>query len=325
MNEIVLFLSENSIGYEENVLLKERTWIRRGGKVGVWIEPRSIDELTLVCRRLYQGGHKFDVIGHTSNLYFKNTYSPDVVICTKYLTGTIVANDKIKCECGVKISALARMCVEAGYCGYEGLVDLPGTVASAAHNNSGCYQCGVEQLLLSLELLSPDGSIRKLSLRDMRYSERSSALKRGELSGVILRVFLTARDGDQRLLQEQAQRNHLHRKTFQNPPAKNLGSVFPARVVQEFYRNLPRGVALSCRMIALASRRLGIPRVLANRFKHKLLLRSLGAPELLPYISDFNFNCFLWVDEQADQMFEQYVELIRHVSGIDDIEVEVRG
>jgi UDP-N-acetylmuramate dehydrogenase len=324
MNEFEKLLVSERIEYQRNVQLKKFTWIHRGGEAHFWVEPSTIDKLVLIGSYLYSSKYNFHVVGYTSNLYFLNNYNTDVIISTKKLTAYSFEKNEIVCDCGVKISSLSRKTVKLGLFGYEGLIDLPGTVGSAVYNNSGCYGCGINQLLLRIDLLTPDGQIITATKDDMGYhSERSSTLKRGELVGIILRVYLKQKKGDKGNLIKLAQENHLHRKIYQQPPAGNLGSIFPEYVIRDFFRNLPISVKWTVRIATFISRLFFKTLVPINRFNHWLILKMLNELCLYPYISDYNFNCFLWIDDHADDAFVRYCKLIKRISMKNDIEIEV--
>ena len=69
---------------------------------------------------------------------------------------------------------------------------MPGTIGGAVVNNSGCQ---VSDLLKEVRLLQPDGVVKSLSPQELAFKFRSSALKRGEIKGVILSVTLVLAKG----------------------------------------------------------------------------------------------------------------------------------
>lgn len=93
---------------------------------------------------------------------------------------------EIACDCGVNFSRLSKECIQLGCRGFEGQINLPGTVAAAVYNNSSCSSCGISSLFLRAELLTPCGDIRAISKDEMSFFVRSSALNRAEIEGVIL-------------------------------------------------------------------------------------------------------------------------------------------
>ena len=149
-----------------NIPLKLKTWIRRGGNVGMWIRPSKLKDLEDIASILYYNNCSFVTIGHTSNIYFKNSFNIDYVLDTRLLKFFHEIGDVVVCECGVPMKILANYCVEHGYAGYEGMIDLPGTVGGAIVNNSGCYSCGVQNVLKEIDILTDKGNIVKLKKKN---------------------------------------------------------------------------------------------------------------------------------------------------------------
>ena len=93
-----VLLSRN-ISFEENVSIANKSWIKTGGTATLWISPTSIKQLEEICRYLFSNSVDFDLIGHTSNLYFHSTYNPDVVVSTVKVNQYKVENDTLICDC----------------------------------------------------------------------------------------------------------------------------------------------------------------------------------------------------------------------------------
>ena len=161
---------------------------------------------------MYLKGKDFDLIGHTSNIYFLPDYSVDVMVSTRKCKQYTLTEDVIECDCGVPVAKLARKMVDEGVKGFEGLIDLPGTVGAAVYGNASCYGCSINSLLIAFDLLKPDGTIETMYPSDLKLTKRSSSLKRHELKGIILSVKLKKEQGVAVLLKNLADKNHHKRK-----------------------------------------------------------------------------------------------------------------
>ena len=325
MNDaIVTYLDSERIPYETNVDLKKRTWIHRGGIAHLWITPTSTEQLRQLCTELYKQEKTFKIIGQTSNLYFLNSYNPDIIICTTKLNSLYVNSDSIECECGVPVKTVAKYAVENGIFGFEGLIDLPGTIAAATYNNSGCYNCQVSSLIEHVEFLRSDGEIIKLNPTDLHYTERSSALKRGEIVGVILKVTLSCKITDRTdLLIQTAQNNHAHRMQYQERPAHNLGSIMSPKVYLDFERNLPFFTKLLIIALYKAKKISLISSLTMQKMKRDIICAFNGLWHIRRYLSDKNFNCFIWKDADADKAFTEYRHFIAQTAKSDVLEIEI--
>lgn len=153
MNLLDSFLISKEISFEKNIDLKKKTWIKTGGIVSRWIQPKTLDELIETVRFLQKNNLSFEIVGFTSNLYYLDSYNPSIIISTKGVKSFNDDAEFISCECGTPVASLARYAVSRGYKGFAGLVNLPGTVAAAIYNNSSCFGCSISNLLQEVEFL----------------------------------------------------------------------------------------------------------------------------------------------------------------------------
>lgn len=311
------FLDASHIEYEMDVALSQKTWIKTGGTCGCWIIPHGVTQLMELCRWLYQKKQQFEVVGHTSNIFFHSTCNPTVVVCTTRVNDYSQEGNIVTCGCGVNVMRLSKDLLEQGYAGVCGLTSLPGTVASAVVGNAGCFKCSITALLQSLDCLLPNGTIKKYSREELRLSQRSSVFKRGELEGVILSVRLHLEKAiDVEEEKRKAARSTQWRKRNQEGPAKNLGSTFS---VLKMRKNL-RNITAFCTAYIGSKLRIGSYR----RLLKKGLLRLYGYHKIDAYVSDKNVNTFVWRDEQAEQIFPIYKEMMNKIYNHATLEIEER-
>ena len=322
------FFDSNHIDYAENVSLAKKTWIHRGPVVPYYISPSNVDELKSVVEFLCNNKKDFKVIGHTSNLYFKDTYRTDAIISTRKMTSYIEKDGKLICDAGVNVSQLSKYCIEHGILGFEGLVGLPGTVAAAVVNNSSCFKCSIFDLLIDVDvlLIERDGtcSFRTIKRDELGFTHRSSTIKRGELNAILLKVRLAVnKTTNIDELKQKAQYNIDLREKTQEGKAYNLGSVFSG-----FHRN----------KISLTSFGIwGVPKVFVFKVREHFrrtdkdyqlrrnayLLRLFGYKDVIPYVSKKNINCFMWLDEGSDSAFGRYYEFMHRYADCNPLEIEV--
>lgn len=315
--DIAKFLSERRIAYVKAVPLSQKSWIKTGGVCEYWVTPQSVEQLSEVCSFLYGNNMEYDLVGQTSNIFFHSSYNPKVVVSTINVNSYNIKDDTIECDCGVSVMKLAKDCLSKGYAGFYGLVGLPGTVASAVVNNAGCFGCSISSMLISANVLMPDGTIKTFSKEDFGYEKRSSRFKRGELKGVILSMNLKLQKAEN--IEEELRRSDKtkqYRKYYQEGPARNLGSVF-SNMKQN--RNLKNLAAVLISSIA------GIKGASVKRLVNKRILLFLyGYKDLTDYISDKQINTFVWHDSEAEQIFVRYKEFMAKVYKNLTIEIEER-
>lgn len=314
---ISTFLSENSIPYEEDVELKKKTWIHRGGCAKYFISPNDTLQLQKLCSWLYLNKIEFDLIGHTSNLYFVNDYNPYIVVSTRSCNKIVVEPGYIICEPGVGVIKLSRECVKLGISGFEYLTELPGTVAAAIYNNSSCKSNSISALLESIDFLRTDGVVEILKPNDLGFTYRNSLLKSKALKGVILKVCLRRIDSDPAYLMSIAERNKEARKAIFNNNVRNLGCVFDNPSLSLSHRLILRLCAIFYRIVRFRGGSV-------DNFKKKVLLRITGYSELEPYICDKSLIIYKWDDDGADKLFPIYCDFAKKVLHTSDLEIEIK-
>ena len=274
--------------------------------------PESADELVELICKLMAEGKTYELIGHSSNTLFLPSYHVDHLICTSKMSSWHETDTEIVCECGVNVATLSAEMIKAGYVGFEGLNDLPGTIAGAVYGNSGCRNCSVNALVTDVELFTNDG-IKHLCKEDLKLAYRSSVLKRKEIEGTILRVHLRKCKGDPKKLKEIANKNHEHRKKFQPSGANNLGTTF----------NGGQCPTYKCRFCKILEKSIQI--VTFNRdtrHSYPLMLKCIGKSSFAPYV--YRWNRYMFLDARAHELFPQYIEFVRTLYKDARLEIEIR-
>lgn len=274
--------------------------------------PESIEEFIELIRELTTNEDSFELIGHSSNTLFLPSYHINNLICTKNISSWSESETEIICECGVSVGKLSRAMIKKGYMGFEGLTDLPGTVAGAVYGNSGCRHCSVNDLVIDIELLTNEG-IKHIGIETLKLSYRSTALKRKEITGTILRVRLKKIKGDPDKLTEIAKYNHLYRKSNQPSGANNLGTTF----------NGGRCPTLKGWILYLIERCIQLITFdRDSRHSYSILLKIIGKGYFIPYI--YRWNRYMFLDEKSHVLFPQYIKFIQSIYKDVRLEIEIR-
>ena len=312
---LINFLETKSIPFDQNISLKKISWIKRGGISDFFITPTSSSQFKDLVFYLRKSNFDFEIIGNTSNIYFLDTYNPHVVISTTKLNHFFETEDSIVCECGTNVSKMARLLSQKGYEGFYGLVNLPGTIGSAVVNNASCFGCSISDLLISIKCIPLDSNddILTLSALDLKYSHRSSSIKRQELRVVVLSITLKKRIGNPELESQKASAATEKRQQTQEKPAFTLGSVYSNLILRNNFKNL---ISRCVVHFINGHRRMYIYK--------KVQLFLYGYGYLDKYISDKNFNTFIWKGDQSVSMFLKYQELMNLIYLNPTLEIEIR-
>lgn len=314
------YLSSHEIAYEENVDLKKRTWIHRGGTAEFFILPSNSEELKCLVQFLYINNIDFKLFGHTSNVYVRNETCIPVVVSTTKCSKYTLETDSINCEAGVGVIKLAKDMVSQGIRGFECLTGLPGTVGAALVNNSSCEDNSISELLISAVIVLNDGSIVEYKSDDFKFAFRTSVFKQSLVKGTIISACLKLEHSDVIMLQRKADRNALDRARRLDGHSKNLGCT----VHRTFsLGRMPLKYRLPALIIKLWCKLSGKSNVTYNSVSNKLLCNLSGCQMAYPYISKKNTIVFMWLDEKADDAFPVYLDYMKKVYKTDKIEIEI--
>jgi len=319
--KIKQFLVDSIIDFDLGVDLKTKTWIKRGGIAGIWVQPIDLYQFeTLICW-CQLNKIMFEVIGNTSNCYFLNDYHPDLVISTLKLTEMHINEDTITCDCGYNMTRLAKYCISNGVVGYEGFIGLPGTVGGAAINNAGCYGSLISEVVESV-ILMINGEVQLFSKDLLNYSHRNSDLKSKKNNGIIISAtFNIKRKEDPSILKKLAENYQFQRKTYQEHKYPNLGTTFNALK----FKRLPLFSSLLNEFAGKILNGIIGDGVKKQILTTKLFLRIRNAGKFKAYVSDYNIGCFTWKDCKADLAFEDYLNFIEKVTTEAIIEIDIKG
>lgn len=275
--------------------------------------PETITELEELLRVFIGYNVKFDLIGFSSNTLFLPSYKVSNVICTKYVNDFKENVDSIICDCGVPVSKIAKYAVDKGYIGFEGLLDLPGTIGAAVYGNCGCRGCSINALVNSFTMMDETGMINDYTVEELKQAYRSTSLKRGELKGTILQVTLEKKQGDANKLKILAEKNHIIRKMQQPTGANNLGTTFNG------------GAKKTLKGYILCFLEYVIQFIIGNRdvrISFPLLLKVIGQGRFAPYV--YYWNRYMFIDERSHDLFPKYYSFLKSLYKDVCLEIEIR-
>ena len=210
--------------------------------------------------------------------------------------------------------------IEKGYAGFEGLIDLPGTIASAVYGNAGCFGSSVSSLLIEAQIITANGDIEKVKSDWFDFKKRSSALKRGEKKGIIASLEFKIVNADSESLKKKAEENHNKRVSVQPGPLNSLGSIFAISG-----RTTVLGYCIKAigRAYIAVLKLKGYPEETITKKREHLTFVLLRATDVEPYVRTWNW--YQWRDDKSHQLFWKYVRLHKLLFTRSDFEIEIKG
>lgn len=200
------------------------TW-RIGGPADVWIEPHSIDELRSALWTAQRLGLPWTVIGRGSNLLVQDGGVRGVVLKIGARFGAVqIDGTDLTALAGRSAVSAANIAVRNGLQGLEFATGIPGTVGGVVMMNGGAHGSQVSDVLAWADVMSPDGEVRRLSNRDLKFGYRYSILR--DDPGIVVAASFALQPGDGECLVGMVKQWSQRRARTQPLSMPSCGSVF---------------------------------------------------------------------------------------------------
>ncbi len=200
------------------------THLRVGGPARWLVEAGSLPEVERLLRWAEAHDVPVLILGSGSNLLVSDEGFPGLVLSTRALHGVHVEGETVIAACGEPLSALARRTDRAGLSGLEWAAGIPGTVGGAVVMNAGTREGDIASVLSEVRIQTPGGG-QVLPVQALALEYRTSALRAGCLSGVVLEATFRLRaDDPDRCVQRE--RDLLVRRRTTQPTGASAGCIF---------------------------------------------------------------------------------------------------
>lgn len=179
----------------ENVSFAGLTTFRAGGPLKWLLSPRSIEETSEVIRLLNAGGIPWFVLGRGSNILASDKgFDGAAISFRKNMCRVSVEGDRLLAEAGAMNSEAAKAALIASLSGFEFASGIPGTVGGGLFMNAGAYGSEYKDIVISADILLPDGTVETLSKDELDFRYRGSAVQ--DRKAVALSAVFGLRQGD---------------------------------------------------------------------------------------------------------------------------------
>ncbi|CCH66162.1 UDP-N-acetylenolpyruvoylglucosamine reductase [Richelia intracellularis HH01] len=222
-----IYLPGTDCGIKTQVSLSGCTSYRVGGPAEYYTAPRSLESLktSIEYARNYQ--LPITVIGSGSNLLISDRGISGLVLVTRHLRYSKFDPEtgQLSVAAGESIPSLAWEAAGLGWRGLEWSVGIPGTIGGAVVMNAGAHASSIADILLSVQVLSPDGTLEALTPKQLGYRYRTSNLQ-GSNRIVTQAVFQLQPGADPAELLAITKEYKRHRLSTQPYDKPSCGSVF---------------------------------------------------------------------------------------------------
>lgn len=173
--------------------MKRHTTFQVGGAADYFVTPENSRELKAVLALCREEAIPFFILGNGSNLLVSDSgYRGVIVHIGRPMAELSIEGTTITAGAGVTLARLAQAAMEAGLTGLEFASGIPGTLGGALVMNAGAYGGEMAQVVKNASILTKTGEERRLSLTELQFGYRTSAIPAGRVSGSWRRTEFTA-------------------------------------------------------------------------------------------------------------------------------------
>lgn len=207
-----------------NINMAEHCTMRVGGIAAISCFPESERELSDIIERCGNSGLPFETVGNGSNVIFVDPVYRGCVIFTSRMTSYEFDGDELTAYAGASLTTLSHEAAERGLSGLEFAYGIPGTVGGAVFMNAGAYGGEIADVFESCVCIDTAGKAYEISMRQMDFGYRHSALQ--GCKDVICKVRLKLAHGDKDAIKEKMNANMEARRSKQPLNLPSCGSAF---------------------------------------------------------------------------------------------------
>jgi UDP-N-acetylmuramate dehydrogenase len=223
----VIYLPGTDCTIKPCVSLATNTSYRVGGPAELYTAPRNLEALKASIKYAADNNLPVTLLGAGSNLLVSDRGLRGLVIATRHLRHSHfdLETGLLTVAAGESIPGLAWQAADLGWEGFEWAVGIPGTVGGAVVMNAGAHKAATADMLVSAEVLLPDGRIETLTPDQLGYAYRTSLLQ-GSNRIVTQATFRLQPGADPAKVVASTKEHKQHRLNTQPYNFPSCGSVF---------------------------------------------------------------------------------------------------
>ncbi len=204
--------------------MKDHISFKVGGPADFMVIPENREELIAVLNCCRENELPFYVMGNGSNLLVKDGGYRGVMIKTRQLDHIHVEGTTITAEPGALLKDVAEAAWQNSLTGMEFASGIPGSIGGAAVMNAGAYDGEMKDIISEIEVVTEDGSLKRLSLEECALGYRKSIIQ--EKPWYITRITLHLEEGDADVIRDTMDDLNHRRASKQPLEYPSAGSTF---------------------------------------------------------------------------------------------------
>lgn len=205
--------------------MARHTTFRLGGPVRLMALPGTAAQAALVVKTARELEIAPFFLGNGSNLLVADQGYPGFVVKLQgELNQVREVNGRLEAGAGVLLSRLSNAALDRGLTGLEFAGGIPGSVGGGVTMNAGAYGGELAQVLESVTVLEPDGTVDVLPARECGFGYRKSIFSSGDR--LILKAVFALEPGNREAIAARMEELSLQRRTKQPLEYPSAGSMF---------------------------------------------------------------------------------------------------
>lgn len=220
----LLDLRKDGIDIQEQIPLSRYTFTKTGGPAEFLAFPKNIEELKKLLKVVKEEQMPLTVIGNASNLIIRDGGITGLVIILTEMKKITVNNNEVVAEAGAKIVDTAFTAARAGLSGMEFAAGIPGSIGGGVFMNAGAYGGEMQEVVESVEVITPDGEMKTYSNEEMEFSYRHSLIQ--ENDDIVLQATFKLIPGKKNKILDEMEYLNALRQYKQPLEYPSCGSVF---------------------------------------------------------------------------------------------------
>lgn len=208
-----------------NEPMKRHTSFRIGGPADIFVCPSSMEAIRDICRLCRAEQVPLFILGNGSNLLVSDKgYRGVVLQILKNFNEITIEDNTITACAGAQLSRVAKEAAKQSLTGFEFAAGIPGTIGGAVVMNAGAYGGEMKDVLVWVDVLTPEGDIIRVKKEDLDLSYRHSIIDEKEY--VVLKVCLELQKGDLQAINDRMEELRIQRTSKQPLDLPSAGSTF---------------------------------------------------------------------------------------------------
>jgi len=161
--------------FNEN--LSKYSWFNLGGDAKVVFKPKNLNELSIFLKNI-SGFNKIKVLGAGSNTLIRDGGFDGIIVkLGKSFSNLSLFDDSTLIAGSAALDkTVSNYALENSISGFEFLSCIPGTIGGGIRMNTGCYGEDISQILISVQVMELNGTIRIIYSPDIKFFYRGNNL-----------------------------------------------------------------------------------------------------------------------------------------------------